>query len=230
MFWGVGGGKLGIEPAERVSAVIAGELPASFVCALRDLPEVNVVRCQGTLPEVLSCCRSVAPCVLLADEQVVNAVNTGLLPRLVEDDKQLIRAVVVCDAGTHTLSKLLHAGLSGTLRTDASASDVRRAIQAVAGGELWFPRKVLSHAIRSLLPAAPAAQLTSRQREVFHLIQQGYNNREISETLFISRETVRWHVRSLNSKIGRTERQLANRLIATDEVAPRLEPDGVKVA
>ena len=38
------------------------------------------------------------------------------------------------------------------------------------------------------------AELTDREQEVLQLIAQGYNNREIAETLFIAERTVKNHV------------------------------------
>jgi DNA-binding NarL/FixJ family response regulator len=127
------------------------------------------------------------------------------------------------------LAEFLHLGFFGTLHPDTPAPDLRRALHAVAGGELWFPRKVMSRAIRTLLPTIAATRLTAREREVLSLMEQGYSNREISEALYISRETVRWHVKSLNSKIGKVDRWRAEPATSVEQ-APTHETDGIKVA
>ncbi len=38
------------------------------------------------------------------------------------------------------------------------------------------------------------------------MIARGYKNRAIAERLSISHETVRWHIRSLHSKLGLQDR------------------------
>jgi pimeloyl-ACP methyl ester carboxylesterase/DNA-binding CsgD family transcriptional regulator len=49
-------------------------------------------------------------------------------------------------------------------------------------------------------PAAPA--LSSRQREVLHLVAQGRTNREIAEALVLSERTVQRHIADLYARIG----------------------------
>ena len=43
------------------------------------------------------------------------------------------------------------------------------------------------------------------------MIAGGYTNREIANALFITRETVRWHVRSIYAKLGASDREAAIR-------------------
>jgi DNA-binding CsgD family transcriptional regulator len=44
--------------------------------------------------------------------------------------------------------------------------------------------------------------LTAREIQVLRLVARGCRNQEIAEQLFISVETVRWHLRSLYGKLG----------------------------
>ncbi|MCP4428651.1 MAG: hypothetical protein GY803_29545 [Chloroflexi bacterium] len=49
---------------------------------------------------------------------------------------------------------------------------------------------------------SPAIQLTARENEVLQLIASGLANKQIEETLFISKNTVRTHIKNLYSKLG----------------------------
>ena len=97
-------------------------------------------------------------------------------------------------------------GFAGALPRSTTFSVLERAIRAVAEGELWAPRKSVAATIRELLADQSPRKLTSREEQIFSLIAGGYKNREVAEKLFISRETVRWHLRSINSKLGIQER------------------------
>jgi len=101
-----------------------------------------------------------------------------------------------------TSERLLHLGYAGLLRRGESPAVVVRAVQAVANGQLWFPRETLSRILTGFLAAKDPNRLTARELEILGLIGAGFNNQQIADQLFISRETVRWHVKSLNSKLA----------------------------
>jgi ATP/maltotriose-dependent transcriptional regulator MalT len=50
--------------------------------------------------------------------------------------------------------------------------------------------------------AALPASLTPREEDVLWLLAQGYSNRQIAHSLFISLSTVKKHVERINSKLG----------------------------
>ena len=53
------------------------------------------------------------------------------------------------------------------------------------------------------------ADITAREKEVLHLICQGYSNREIAKRLFISTHTVKAHISSLLYKLQAKNRTQA---------------------
>jgi len=48
----------------------------------------------------------------------------------------------------------------------------------------------------------PLSELTEREREVLALMAEGYSNRAVAETLFVSERAVERHVTSIFSKLG----------------------------
>lgn len=104
---------------------------------------------------------------------------------------------------------LLRMGCVGSLRGREAPTTILRALKAVIAGELWFPRTVLSRVLRGFLVAQDPNRLTTREMEILGLIGDDLNNQQVADKLFISRETVRWHIKSLNAKLGiRTRRGL----------------------
>ncbi|HEV2072180.1 MAG TPA: LuxR C-terminal-related transcriptional regulator [Thermomicrobiales bacterium] len=60
------------------------------------------------------------------------------------------------------------------------------------------------------IPANPYySGLTSREMQVLRLVAEGYSNREIADTLFISPQTAATHVKRLRAKIGASSRAAA---------------------
>ena len=104
---------------------------------------------------------------------------------------------------------LLRAGFAGVLDRECCPEIFQRAVRLIAEGQLWFPREIISRVLKGYLIVEDLDRLTSREVEILELIGDGLNNQQIANKLFISRETVRWHVRGLNSKLGIKDRNTA---------------------
>jgi DNA-binding NarL/FixJ family response regulator len=104
-------------------------------------------------------------------------------------------------------------GCSGILHLDDRPELWRKAIQAVAAGEIWVSRNMLTRLVREVTQGHPhlIRNITRRESEIMRLICLEYDNSRIAAELFISKETVRWHVRSIYSKLGVKDREGAIR-------------------
>lgn len=73
-------------------------------------------------------------------------------------------------------------------------------------------------------PAEPAALLSPKEAEVARALREGASNREISERLAISPDTVKWHLKNIYSKLAvtsRTQAVLALSGLAAPETHPK---------
>ena len=122
------------------------------------------------------------------------------------------------------ICRLLMLGCSGYLRRDASAETLAKAIFALARGEIWAERHLVTRTLQRALAASGADDaLTSREREILGLLRLGRTNRQIAGQLFISPETVKWHVRKVLSKIGVRDRLEAAAYAREHNILPRTE-------
>lgn len=205
-----------------VLTVLLVDLPSRVERTISGFDEVLVRAVGNDIATLIVLCEELAPCIVLMPESCVFTAGPTLLAELTRCATPT-PVIAVADLGMNATTDLLHLGCSGIVQPDISPADLQRALHAVAAGELWFPRKVLSTAVRGFLSTTPNGEkpLTQREREILHLIGRGFKNREIADALFISRETVRWHVRSLNSKIGTHDRKrmTAFALAAAERVA-----------
>ena len=110
----------------------------------------------------------------------------------------------------------LSLGASGFLLKDAPADELVRAVRVVADGEaLLAPtvtRRLIADVTRRRATAKPTRALdvlTPREREVLELVARGLSNIEISETLFVTEQTVKTHVSKLFSKLALRDRAQA---------------------
>jgi DNA-binding NarL/FixJ family response regulator len=186
----------------RITLVVAGEPPPIAASHLTADPVLMVVWSAASGHELFLQCTKLAPCVLIAHESLLTSAEWAEGPPHAEFGPP-VAMIMVSDCDGEALYKLfVRFRFSGLVRPGASPPVVHNAIRAVAEGELWLPRKMLSRAIREWSPPLAPDRLTPREEEVLRLIRDGLNNREISEAAGIGRETVRWYVRRLNAKVG----------------------------
>ncbi|MGC4053236.1 MAG: response regulator transcription factor [Paludibaculum sp.] len=172
--------------------------------------EFILARSQGSSSELIALCRRLAPALVMIEDSRLSEVPLKDLHELIPNGG--VHVVVVSDkVDQGAYESFFRQGCAGVLPRDVNDETLFRAIQAIFAGELWFPRKTLSRMVRDTLSKGNTRHLTRRESEVFEFIRQGLTNQQIADELFLSRETVRWHVRSLYSKIGVKNRSSAIR-------------------
>jgi DNA-binding NarL/FixJ family response regulator len=124
-----------------------------------------------------------------------------------------VRMIVIGPEGNDELvMETIIAGARAYLDATAGPETVRQAIEVVATGSIWAPRRLLSKLIDRLLAvpdtsvASGSLHLTSRERQVLDLILLARSNREIARQLGIEERTVKAHVGSLMRKTGADNR------------------------
>jgi DNA-binding NarL/FixJ family response regulator len=111
--------------------------------------------------------------------------------------------------------KALAAGASGYLLKRTARSEIVNAIEEVCHGGApmsgVIARKVVE-SFRTPPPVSPSpaadAQLTAREEQVLKLLAAGHGNKAIAAALFVSNETVRFHLKHIYEKLhvrSRTE-------------------------
>ena len=103
------------------------------------------------------------------------------------------------------IQRVVGSGAKGYLLYTASEREILMAVEVVADGSIWAPRKVLASLIdtySSADPRPPDIRLTPREQEVIDLLIAGRANREIASTLGMELKTVKTHVGRLLQKFG----------------------------
>lgn len=102
---------------------------------------------------------------------------------------------------------VVRAGASGYLVKDSAASELIDAVRALKARRGYFgayASKVLAEQVRQPEPRVtdPYGALTSREREVFHLVVEARTTKEIAAELGISVKTAENHRSRLMEKLG----------------------------
>jgi DNA-binding NarL/FixJ family response regulator len=153
-------------------------------------------------------------CVLLLGADVITPAACAEV-RVRTSLNELLRVLVVSrKCGDEAAASWLRQGFSGVLQEDSSRETIVKAIECVQDGELWASRKLQSHAMRAMTSVLNGGVFTRRELEILQRIAAGQDNRSIAEELFISRETVRWHLRSAYAKLGLHDRGSVSGLLS----------------
>jgi NarL family two-component system response regulator LiaR len=122
----------------------------------------------------------------------------------------------------------LEAGAISYLLKNVSASELAAAVRAAHAGRPTLAPEATRALIESTRPSRLGCDLTDREREVLAAMVDGMSNAEISESLTISQSTVKFHVSSILSKLGVSNRAEAVSLALQNHMVDesRLRPAG----
>lgn len=119
--------------------------------------------------------------------------------------------VALSDGGdTDRAPQLLGAGASGWVGRHASIHELADVIVGVRRGETRVPAELLTRVVSELSRSTGdtavrervIGRLTPRESEVFHLLEQGMDRRQIATTLHVSPNTVRTHIQGILHRLG----------------------------
>lgn len=170
----------------------------SFMQSLRQLrPHVIVFASIETLPNMREVCKAI---------------------RDVSKDSIKTQMLILGNIPSHEeIVSLINVGARGYFDLNDHANQLPEAIRVIHKGEIWLPRDKMSSIMDRIIAVVgrdmkekTLDQLTPTEFQVLKLIGQGRSNDEIATTLFISKNTVRSHIKSIYAKLDTHSRlQLA---------------------
>jgi len=151
--------------------------------------------------------RQFHPDIVLADVEMPGMTGIELAQHLAVEGLSTKVVIVSTFARPGYLARARAAGALGYLPKSAPAGELATAIRTVhAGGQAIAPQ--LAQAARE----AGADPLTSRERDVLRLAEEGLSNKEIADVLLLSAGTVRNYLADAAGKLGAANRTEAGRL------------------
>lgn len=167
---------------------------------------LSVVATAARRDEALASLPAVQPDVILMDMASPDSCGAvrAILQRL---PQARVIALGVFEDGDDVLG-CAEAGVSGYVPREASIDDLVTVIESVARGEAICSPRVAASLLRRVAALAEGnggarlrAHLTSREREIVRLIDDGLSNKEIARGLGIEVATVKNHVHNILEKL-----------------------------
>ena len=163
---------------------------------------------------------STNPREIIKEENDLLITDFNTLAGIIFDDISNNHKVRILLLGTGCLPKIeneclisfISRGLAGILSPDTDTPQLKKAIECVLAGELWFESKQLLEIIPGIKgkSCGKDTSLTDREIEVAKLVCNGLANKEIRKALNISEQAVKSHLSRIYKKTGVSDRlQLA---------------------
>lgn len=182
---------------------------ALFRDGLRSLLEARGIEVVGEAKngrEAIELARHTRPDIVLMD-LTMPEVDGLTATRLLATELPEVRIVILTASDDESdLFEAIKSGAQGYLLKNLEAEEFFRALDTVMAGEPVITPHLAQRLLQELAHRPPAREgataLTDREREILELMVQGItSNRDLAQRLFISENTVKYHLKNIMSKL-----------------------------
>jgi two-component system nitrate/nitrite response regulator NarL len=166
------------------------------------------------------------PDLLIMDLRMKPLDGLAMLEQIRKEGCATPAVILTMSDSEADLANAIRAGVRGYLLKDMAPEDVVDAIRRVAAGELVVAPTMTIKMIEMLRGDQPEDEpknslklLTEREREILQLLSRGESNKAIAQTLSISYDTVKQHVRHILTKLNLSSRVKAAVLFTVEQQA-----------
>ncbi len=173
--------------------------------------DLRVVGEAEKADEVLARVETFRPDLLFIQEEILDESGDNLIAAI---NKSVPRCRIVATASVgsdDSSMRHVRGGAAGVILKTVDPQMFVKCARRVTAGETWIPNRQIS-TLAKLLGQAPAKSLrpvdtlTHREKTIISYLMQGWRNREISNQLAISEQTVKNHLRTIYDKVGVSDR------------------------
>ncbi len=189
---------------------------------------MRVVGTASTVRGAVEAVASSRPDIVLMDYQLEDGSGIDAVARVLAAVGDQVKVVMLSESSDPAdMLAAVRAGAVGYLTKDQKPDRLADAIHGVVRGEAALSRTMAGYLVEDVrgadrrLEVAQGPQrdpLTPRQLEILRLIAAGQTTAKIASELYLSPETVRWHVKAILRKLNartRAEAAAALREIAS---------------
>ena len=196
--------------SENIKVVIVDDhtVVRSGLGAVLDTSEgVELVGEASDGEEAVRICERLQPDVVLMDLQMPKMDGVEATRIIHEKWPQIHIIALTSYKEKEYVEGVLKAGATSYLLKNVSAEELVSAINKVVLDQPSLSPEAAQVLIQTVNePSRPGIDLTDREREILALMVEGKSNNEISEVIFITQATVKYHVSNILSKLGVSSR------------------------
>jgi NarL family two-component system response regulator LiaR len=214
-------------PGQTRTAVIVARDPLWLGNARQTLAkaDVDVVATTTLLNETTRTLERLQPdLVVLEFDPLADEVVPQWLSQTARSFPHMKIIVLSDNDDPDCIDTALKAGASGYVLKQRYSEDLAVTVRQAYDRSLFLLGQYSQPAGRSPTPAL--FDLTRREKEILSLAAEGLSNREIARKLWVTEQTVKFHLSNIYAKLGVTNRTAASRLAQVHGLLAADEPAG----
>ena len=186
-----------------------------FIQSLKTILEINsndidVVGIAHDGQEAIELTEKLKPSIILMDVHMPNKNGVEASKIILGKNPKLKIMMLATFDEEEYVREALQYGVCGYLLKDISPEELIASIYALNKGAIQISPVVAEKLVKDKTDKEKKLQnkfewfdtLSKREKEIFYLIAEGFDNRQIKEKLFISEQTVRNYVHVIYSKLN----------------------------
>ncbi len=192
---------------DKISVIIVDDYELSRVglrYMLKTIPYVESVKEATNSKELFDLVKKEEPDLILMDVNLDVEYGSNITEQLLRKLPNTFVIAITASKDIQHFIDMINAGALGFLLKNVTTEELKKAIDKVLKGEMYFSKEFLT-AAKQLLPrhsTKSKIKLSDRESEVLKLICMGNSNQEIADSLKLSSHTIDAHRKKLLSKIG----------------------------
>jgi DNA-binding NarL/FixJ family response regulator len=171
--------------------------------------DVIVIGEAASGEEAVAQVRRRRPDVVLMDARMPGMGGIRAMQEILSEHPQVRTVVFTAHGEEELLWESLDAGADGFVLKDSEGPALIGAIRQVVAGEPYVDQRLAPDFLRQLSRPRTTGVLSARERQILQLLADGCSNREVSERLVLSVETVKTHVKHILAKLDAEHRTQA---------------------
>jgi DNA-binding NarL/FixJ family response regulator len=189
--------------------------------ALEAAPDISVVGEAMTGEEMIELVPKVEPDVVILDMRMPKGDGLSTLAKLKADHPDLKVIILSMFEEPDDINKALEKGASGYVVKSINPLDLPSTIRQVVDGSVYHPgvagatgggaSSTSTGSGTTTKDSAPPAGLTERELTILRLVAEGLSNLDIASKLYVTEQTVKFHLSNIYRKLGVGNRTEATR-------------------
>jgi DNA-binding NarL/FixJ family response regulator len=171
---------------------------------VREHDQLHLVAAYASAEKALADIDNHPPDILIVDIQLPGISGIDLIRQLRPNHSTCDFLICSVQDDVDSIFEALRAGASGYILKDATCSEIQQAVIDLTKGGAPMSPFIARKVITSFRPApteTAESGLSDREKEVLQLLGKGMLYKEIADTLSISRETVKKHLKNIYQKL-----------------------------